>query len=223
MISIAIDGPSGAGKSTLAKAAAKELGYLYVDTGALYRTVAYAMLSRGIAPKDEEKVAEELSRLNLQLKYNEQGEQQIYLNGENVTEFIRSPQVSEGSSQVSVHPSVRRWLLHTQRDLARTHNVIMDGRDIGTVVLPQADVKIFLSADPEARARRRHLEYVAKGEEIGYNQVLEHLLERDHRDTTRKVSPLKQSEDGILLDSTNLTFEETLTALLRIIKENINE
>ena len=218
-ISIAIDGPSGAGKSTLARSIAAKLGYLYVDTGAIYRTIGYHAFSARIDPKDEAAVSEALPQLRVELAYGEDGLQHMFLNGQDVTKEIRLPEVSMYASAVSAHPAVRAYLLEMQRELARTNNVIMDGRDIGTVVLPDADVKIFLTASPEARAQRRMLELEQRGTPEPFEAVLKDIQERDWNDSHRAAAPLRQAEDAVLLDTTELTFAESEEALLNIMKE----
>ena len=216
-ISIAIDGPSGAGKSTLAKSVSKTLGYLYVDTGAIYRTIGYAAFSKGVDPKDGEAAAALLPELEIGLHYGEDGLQHMTLNGTDVTDQIRLPEISLYASAVSAHPAVRAHLLEMQRKLARENNVVMDGRDIGTVVLPDATVKIFLTASPEARARRRCLEQ--RGTPESYEKVLEEMRQRDFNDSHRAAAPLKQAEDAVLLDTTELDFQQSEEAILRIIRE----
>ncbi len=218
-ISIAIDGPSGAGKSTLARSIAAKLGYLYVDTGAIYRTIGYYALANGIDPKDEAAVSAALPALQVELAYGEDGLQHMRLNGQDVTREIRLPEVSMYASAVSAHPSVRSFLLEMQRELARTNNVIMDGRDIGTVVLPDAEVKVFLTASPEARARRRMLELEQRGTPQPFEKILKDIEERDWNDSHRAVAPLRQAEDAVLLDTTELDFQESEAALLAIIRE----
>ena len=219
MVSIAIDGPSGAGKSTLARSAAAELGYLYVDTGAIYRTIGYYAHANHIDPKDEQAVASALPQVRVELTYGDDGLQHMLLNGQDVTKEIRLPEISLCASAVSAHPGVRAFLLEMQRELARTHNVIMDGRDIGTVVLPDADVKIFLTASPEARARRRMLELEQRGTPQPFEQILNDIRERDWNDSHRATAPLRQAEDAVLLDTTELNFQESEAALLDIIRE----
>ena len=218
MVSIAIDGPSGAGKSTLARSAAAELGYLYVDTGAIYRTIGYYAHANHIDPKDEQAVASALPQVRVELTYGDDGLQHMLLNGQDVTKEIRLPEISLCASAVSAHPGVRAFLLEMQRELARTHNVIMDGRDIGTVVLPDADVKIFLTASPEARARRRMLELEQRGTPEPYEKILKEIEQRDWDDSHRATAPLRQ-EDAVLLDTTELNFEESREALLKLIRE----
>ena len=217
-ISIAIDGPSGAGKSTLARSAAAELGCLYVDTGAIYRTIAYSVMTAGIDPKDGAAVMAALPDLDIRLVHGEDGEQRMLLNGTDVSREIRLPEVSLYASAVSAHPGVRTYLLEMQRQLARENSVIMDGRDIGTVVLPDADVKIFLTASPEARAHRRCRELEQRGTPESYEKVLEEIQQRDYNDTHRAVAPLRQAEDDVLLDTTAMNFEESRQALLELIR-----
>ena len=222
-ISIAIDGPSGAGKSTLAKSVSKTLGYLYVDTGAIYRTIGYAAFSKGVDPKDGEAAAALLPELEIGLHYGEDGLQHMTLNGADVTDQIRLPEISLYASAVSAHPAVRAHLLEMQRKLARENNVVMDGRDIGTVVLPDATVKIFLTATPEARATRRWKEYQAKGIDTPYEEVLADVKQRDYQDTHRAAAPLKRADDAVLLDTSELDFEQSLAAMKKIIAEKVNQ
>ena len=218
MLRIAIDGPGGAGKSSLAKAVAKELGIIYVDTGALYRTIGLYMVNNGISPKDEESVVANLDRFTLELKF-EDGKQVILLDGKDVGDTIRAPEISMAASAVSAIPAVRTFLLNTQRDIAQKHSVIMDGRDIGTVILPNAEVKIFLTATPEARAKRRYDELIARGKDVKYEDVYNEMVERDTNDSTRAVAPCVPAEDSIFLDNSNLTAEGTVKAVLKIIKK----
>jgi len=218
---IAIDGPAGAGKSTIAKALAKELGYHYVDTGAIYRTVAYFLDLLGISPKDVDGVERYIDELTVEIEYDEEGKQHMLMNGMDVTGEIRTQDISQKASLVSAHAVVREVLLDMQRDVARKHNVIMDGRDIGTVVLPKADVKIFLTATPEERARRRCDELIAKGQKAEYNQVLKEIQQRDYQDTHRPIAPLKMARDSIKLDTTELDIEGVLAAMKKIIGEKI--
>ncbi|MCD8005017.1 MAG: (d)CMP kinase [Oscillospiraceae bacterium] len=212
--SIAIDGPSGAGKSTLARQLAQKLGFLYVDTGAIYRTVGLHAKRSGLALERAEQVVPLLGSLHLDIAHGEDGLQHMYLNGEDVSEAIRQHDVSAWASAVSAVPAVRAFLLELQRDFARTNSVIMDGRDIGTVVLPQADVKVFLTAEPEERARRRYLELLERGQQADYGTVLKDLLERDQRDSTRAAAPLRRAEDALLVDTTGLNLEQSLALLL---------
>ena len=218
-VSVAIDGPSGAGKSTLARGAAAELGYLYVDTGAIYRTIGYYAHTHNMDPKDGQAVVAALPQVHVELTYGDDGLQHMLLNGQDVTKEIRLPEISLCASAVSAHPGVRAFLLEMQRELARTHNVIMDGRDIGTVVLPDADVKIFLTASPEARARRRMLELEQRGTPEPYEKILKEIEQRDWDDSHRATAPLRQAEDAVLLDTTELNFEESREALLKLIRE----
>ena len=199
--SIAIDGPSGAGKSTMAKRLAAQLGYLYVDTGAIYRTVGLQAFRAGVRPDDPEQVLPLLEQISIEMKYGPDGLQRMSLNGEDVTDAIRMHEISHYASAVSALPGVRAFLLERQRELARHNNVIMDGRDIGTVVLPQADVKIFLTADPQARAQRRYRELQQRGQAADYEQVLRDIQQRDADDSNRAAAPLRQAEDAVLVDT----------------------
>lgn len=219
--SVAIDGPAGAGKSTLARKLAERLGYLYVDTGAIYRTVALAVLRAGVDPADEAGVGGLLEGLDVKMAYGEDGVQRMYLAGEDVSAAIREHRVSGAASKVSAIPAVRAFLLDFQRKQAREGSVVMDGRDIGTVVLPGADVKIFLTAAPEARARRRLLELEQRGQKADFETVLRDIKDRDYSDEHRPIAPLKQAEDAALLDTTRLNLEQSLEALLSLVKEKI--
>lgn len=219
-VAIAIDGPSAAGKSTIARHLAETLGFIYVDTGALYRTIGYYAYRRVSDTKDAAQVVPLLGQIEIRLKYVE-GIQRMLLNGEDVTDEIRLPEMSMAASNVSAIPAVRDFLLELQRALARENNVVMDGRDIGTVVLPDAQIKFFLTATPEARARRRYLEYQEKGQTISYQTVLSDIIQRDHNDTNRATAPLKQAGDAVLLDSTELTLEQTLESMSAIVKERL--
>ena len=223
MKSIAIDGPAGAGKSTLARQLAAERGFIYVDTGAIYRTVALAVLRAGVDPADGEGVAGLLGELEIRLDYGPDGEQRMFLNGEDVSWAIRENRISVTASQVSALPAVREFLLDFQRRQAREHSVVMDGRDIGTVVLPQADVKIFLTAAPEARARRRLLDLEQRGQQADFQAVLQEIVQRDYQDEHRPIAPLRRAEDAQLLDTTRLNLEQSLEALLRMVKEKIEQ
>lgn len=218
MIRIAIDGPGGAGKSSLARTVAARLGILYLDTGALYRTIGLSMLRRGIAPQDSDAVTAALEDISLELRY-EDGEQRLLLNGEAVGDAIRTPEVSMAASAVSAIPAVRAFLLDTQRGIAAQESVIMDGRDIGTVIMPDAEVKIFLTATPEARARRRYLELTAAGKTVTYDDVLADMQQRDANDTHREISPCVPAPDAILLDNSELTAQQTVDAVLKIVKK----
>ena len=219
--SVAVDGPSGAGKSTLARMLAEALGYLYVDTGAIYRTVGLAARNREISPKDQAAVSGMLPQLRIEMRHGEDGLQHMLLDGEDVTEAIRQHEISAYASGVSAIPAVRAFLLERQREMARTHNVIMDGRDIGTVVLPGADVKIFLTASPEDRARRRYEELVARGQQADYDTVYQDLLERDKNDSSRAAAPLRQAEDAILVDTTGNSLQQSFDVLLAKIREKL--
>ena len=220
-IRVAIDGPSGAGKSTLARSVAARLNFLYVDTGAIYRTIGYAVWRKGIDPRDRSAVVAVLPDLEICLTYGTDGLQHMELNGMDVTAEIRLPEVSRYASLVSAYPEVRAYLLEMQRQLARENSVVMDGRDIGTVVLPDATVKIFLTASPEARATRRWKEYQAKGIDTPYEEVLADVKQRDYQDTHRAAAPLKQAEDAVLLDTSELDFEQSLDAMKQIIAQKI--
>lgn len=219
--SIAVDGPSGAGKSTMAKRLAAKLGYLYVDTGAIYRTLGLFALKRGVDPADAGGVEGLLPQVSIRMDYGADGLQHMYLGQEDVTEAIRTPAVSRAASQVSAHPAVRAYLLEMQRGMARNHNVIMDGRDIGTVVLPDADVKIFLTATAEDRARRRFEELQERGTDTDYDTVLREVIERDERDSGRAAAPLRRAEDALLVDTTGNSLEESFEALLQTIREKL--
>lgn len=218
MINVAIDGPAGAGKSTIAKAAAKALGYIYVDTGALYRTVALGAVRAGVLESDDG-IAALLPNLQVELKLVD-GSQHVYLNGEDVSDLIRTPEISMGASKVSAVPAVRAFLLDLQRDLAKKNNVIMDGRDIATVVLPNAQVKIFLSATPECRARRRYKELVEKGQTVTYEDVLADVNRRDYQDSHREIAPLKPSADSIMADTSELDLQQSTDLIINIIREH---
>ena len=219
MKSIAIDGPAGAGKSTLARQLARRLGFLYVDTGAIYRTVALKVLRAGADPADPDQVVPLLEGLEVRMAYGETGEQRMYLSGEDVSEAIREHRVSGAASKVSAIPAVRDFLLEFQRRQAREHDVVMDGRDIGTVVLPGADVKIFLSAAPETRARRRLLELEQRGQTADFDTVLRDIRQRDRQDESRPIAPLKRAEDAVLLDTSDLNLEQSLEKMLALVKE----
>ena len=218
---IAIDGPAGAGKSTIAKRLAKELGFYYVDTGAIYRTVAYFLDLLGVSPKDTDGVERYIDELTVEIEYDENGEQHMIMNGMDVTNDIRTPDISIKSSLVSAHAVVREMLLEMQREVARQHNVIMDGRDIGSVVLPKADVKIFLTAAPEVRAKRRCEELQEKGQKSNYDVVLKDIVQRDYQDTHRAIAPLKMCRDSIKLDTSELDIDGVVQAMKSIIREKI--
>ena len=220
MESVAIDGPAGAGKSTLARRLAAELGYIYVDTGAMFRTIGLYALRAGKDPKDNEAVNALLPEISLKFAFIE-GEQHIYLNGEDVSTAIRTEEVGMAASAVGANPEVRAFLLGMQRDMAKTQDVLMDGRDIGTVVLPDATVKIFLTASPEARATRRWKEYQQKGVEVSYEEVLADVRQRDYQDTHRAAAPLRQADDAQLLDTSEMNFEQSLEAMKKMIVEKV--
>lgn len=219
MIAVAIDGPAGAGKSTIARQAAKKVGFIYVDTGALYRTVGLFMLRNGITPSDGEAVSKEVDsgRVKIDLAFQD-GEQKVLLNGEDVTGLIRTPEVSLASSQVSAVPKVREFLFSPQKNLAKEHPVIMDGRDIGTVVLPEAQVKIFLTASPEERAKRRCKELQEKGMEADFDDVLREIKERDYNDSHRVIAPLVPAKDAVFVDTSSMTLEQAVHAVLDLVK-----
>lgn len=218
---IAIDGPAGAGKSTLARALARDLGFLYVDTGAIYRTVGLYVAEHGGDCAVPEQVIARLPEISIELRYGEDGVQRMLCNGEDVTQAIRRNEVSRYASQVSAVPEVRAFLLEMQRSLARVNNVLMDGRDIGTVVLPDADVKIFLTAAPECRAERRWKELKEKGQDVPFDTVLAEIRARDHADETRPVAPLKKADDAVLADTSVLDPEQSLQLLRDIVKERL--
>ena len=222
MLKIAIDGPGGAGKSTVAKAVAAKMGIVYVDTGALYRTVGYYVRQKDIDPKDRQGVSAILGEITIEIKYVD-GKQHVYLNGEDLGDRIRTPEMSMYASAVSAIPEVRAFLLDTQRDIAKKNSVIMDGRDIGTVILPDAEVKIFLTASEECRARRRYDELVARGQSVTYEDVLREMNERDTQDSTRDVAPTAAAEDAVLLDNTNMTFEQTVDAVIALAEKAKNK
>lgn len=222
MISVAIDGPAGAGKSSISKAVSKQMGYIYVDTGALYRTLAVKFISCGCTPDNIVNVEETLASTDVKIAFQD-GEQRMMLDGADVTDKIRTPEVSMMASAVSAVPAVRAFLLETQRKLARENDVLMDGRDIGTVVLPDATVKIFLTASPEARADRRYKELIEKGMEVNYDEVLADIIKRDHNDSTRAIAPLKPAEDSVYLDTSNIDFEGSIAAVKDIIENKLKE
>lgn len=218
---IAIDGPSGAGKSSLARAAAARFGFIYVDTGAIYRTVGLAAYRRGVDRRDESAVTAILPELDISMRYSAAGEQRMFLNGEDVSTEIRSPEISICASDVAALPDVRAFLMELQRRMARENSVIMDGRDIGTVVLPDAELKVFLTASAEARAQRRLLELEHKGVAVGFAEVLRDIEYRDEQDTSRAAAPLKRAEDAVLLDTSSIDFDESLSALSDIITRRL--
>lgn len=220
MVSVAIDGPAGAGKSTLARRLAAEMGYIYVDTGAMFRTIGLYALRKGVDPKDNAAVNTLLPQIGLRVDCID-GEQHIYLNGEDVSTAIRTEEAGMAASAVGANPEVRAFLLELQRGMTKTQNVLMDGRDIGTVVLPGADVKVYLTASPEVRARRRLGDLEAQGLTVSYEQVLEEIRQRDHQDMTRSIAPLKQAKDAVVLDTSSLNQEESLAALKAIVEERI--
>ena len=217
--SIAIDGPAGAGKSTIAKQLAKELGFYYVDTGAIYRTLGYFMDLIGIGPKDIDGITRMIDEVVIEIEYDEDGSQHMFMNEVDVTEDIRTPEMSKIASAISAHKIVRERLLDMQRDVAKKHNVIMDGRDIGTVVLPRADVKFFLTASPEVRAKRRFEENQAKGIKESYEKVLADINQRDYNDSHRAVAPLKQTKNHILVDTSDMSVEQVLETMKAIVRE----
>ena len=220
-INIAIDGPAGAGKSTIAKALAKELNFCYVDTGAIYRTVAYFLDLLGISPKDADGVERYIDELTIKIEYDEEGKQHMLMNGMDVSGEIRTQDISQKASLVSAHKVVRDVLLDMQREVAKQNNCIMDGRDIGTVVLPKAQVKIFLTATPEVRAKRRYDELIAKGQKAELPVILKEIIQRDHQDTTRPIAPLKQAKDAVLVDTSELDIEGVIAAIKAIVAKKI--
>ena len=222
-VTIAIDGPAGAGKSTIARRLAAELGYCYVDTGAIYRTVAYFLDLLGISPKDIDGVSRYIDELTIEMEYDEAGKQHMIMNGMDVTDDIRTQDIGQKASAVSAHAIVRDMLLDMQRDVAKKHNVIMDGRDIGTVVLPRATVKIFLTASPEVRAQRRVDELIAKGQKADFKTVLAEIEKRDYQDSHREVAPLKQAKDAVLLDTSCLDIDGVLAEMKRIIASKVSK
>lgn len=220
-IAIAIDGPAGAGKSTIAKLAAKELSFIYIDTGALYRAIGLYVYRNGVDSKDVEKILPMLEEINVSLDFNDKGEQIVLLNSEDVSSLIRTPEISMYASDVSAIPQVRAFLLDLQRNMAKTNNVIMDGRDIGTVVLPDAKIKIFLTASAEIRAKRRYDELIEKGMDVKYDDVLQDVITRDYNDSHREVAPLKPAQDSIYVDTSDLDLEQSVQKLISIMKENM--
>ena len=222
MIAIAIDGPAGAGKSTIAKKISAELGYVYVDTGALYRAIGLYAIRSGVPEQTEQYVVPLLPEIRVELKFIDHM-QRVFLNAEDVSEAIRQNEVSMAASNVSAIPAVREFLFALQQQIARENNVIMDGRDIGTVVLPHADIKIFLTASPEDRAKRRHLELLQKGQEVDFDTLLQEIIERDHNDTTRAIAPLKKAEDAIAVDTSGNSLEESIALLTDLIKSQLQK
>lgn len=220
-IAIAIDGPAGAGKSSLSKEVAKELSFIYVDTGALYRTIGLAASRKGLKKEDKAEIISMLNNIDVKLSFNDEGTQIVLLNGEDVSSFIRTPEASMFASAVSAIPEVRAFLLDLQRNMAKSDNVIMDGRDIGTVVLPDAKIKIFLTASPEKRAMRRHKENIEKGIDSTYEEVLKDVNQRDYQDSHREIAPLKPAEDSVLVDTSDYDFEGSKELLLKVIKERM--
>ena len=220
-ISIAIDGPAGAGKSTIARELASQLGYHYVDTGAIYRTAAYFFDLWGISPKDTDGIAKYIDELNVEISYDAQGVQHMLMNGIDVTDDIRTPDISQKASLVSAQPLVRELLLDMQRDMARKHDVVMDGRDIGTVVLPKATVKIFLTASPEVRAKRRAAEYNAKGKSVDYGKILTEIQQRDYQDTHREIAPLRMARDAVNIDSSDMDVDEVVSAIRKVLEQKV--
>lgn len=220
-IAIALDGPAGAGKSTIARRAAEALDFIYVDTGALYRAIGLAVSRAGVTPEDQAAVEALLGEISVDLAFNESGAQIVLLNGEDVSSLIRTPEASMTASAVSAIPCVRAFLLDLQRGMAKKHNVIMDGRDIGTVVLPDAQVKIFLTASPEARAGRRYKELIEKGMDVRFEDILDDVNKRDYNDTHRETAPLKPAEDSVTVDTTELDFEQSVDKIISVIKERL--
>lgn len=219
-VAIALDGPAGAGKSSIAKSAAKALDFIYVDTGALYRTIGLAATRKGVEPKPSDEVEKLLHEITVDLTFNDKGEQIVLLDGEDVSGLIRTPEASMMASRISAVPSVRTYLLDLQRNMAKSHNVIMDGRDIGTVVLPDANVKIFLTASPEARAERRYKELCEKGMDVKYEDILNDVITRDYNDSHRETAPLKPAEGCVMVDTTELDFEQSVEKIISVIKEH---
>ena len=221
-ISVAIDGPAGAGKSTIARRLAGELGFRYVDTGAIYRTVAYFMDLWGVSPKDVDGVNRYIDELTVGIEYDDEGVQHMIMNGMDVTGDIRTPEISQKASLISAHAVVRDMLLDMQRNMAEEYNVVMDGRDIGSVVLPKATVKIFLTASPEVRARRRYQELLEKGQKASYEQVLKDVQQRDYQDTHRDIAPLKMCRDSVKVDTSEMDLEQSVAAIRKIVEEKIS-
>ncbi len=222
-VSVAIDGPAGAGKSTIARRLAAELGYRYVDTGAIYRTVAYFMDLWGVSPKDVDGVSRYIDELNVAIEYDGEGLQHMLMNGMDVTADIRTQEISQKASLISAHPCVREMLLDMQREIAAQHNVIMDGRDIGTVVLPKATVKIFLTASAEVRAKRRYDELLEKGQKASYDTVLKEVQQRDFQDTHREIAPLKMARDSVKVDTSDMNIDEVVEAIKNIVVQKVSQ
>ncbi len=221
-ISVAIDGPAGAGKSTIARRIAADMGYRYVDTGAIYRTVAYFMDLWGVSPKDVDGVNRYIDELTVGIEYDEDGLQHMIMNGMDVTGEIRTQDISQKASLISAHACVREMLLDMQRDVAKEFDVVMDGRDIGTVVLPKATVKIFLTASPEVRAQRRCAELTAKGQKAKYDTILKEIVQRDYQDTHREIAPLKMCRDSVKVDTSDMSIDEVVAHIESIISEKVN-
>ena len=221
-INVALDGPSGAGKSTIAKAVAKKLEYVYVDTGAMYRSIAYYVISKGADLSDPEQIKPLLGEISIKLCYTEAG-QRVMLNDKDVSDKIRTPEISMGASKVSAIPEVREFLLELQKNIAKENNIIMDGRDIGTTILPNAEVKIYLTASVDTRAKRRALEYEQKGESFDLDQIRKDIIERDERDMNREISPLKQADDAVLVDSSEMGIDDVVNAILNVYKEKVQK
>lgn len=220
-ISIAIDGPAGAGKSTIARRLAQEMGYRYVDTGAIYRTVAYFMDLWGVSPKDTDGVNRYIDELTVNIEYDDEGIQHMIMNGMDVTADIRTPEISQKASLIAAQPVVREALLDMQREAARQYDVVMDGRDIGSVVLPKATVKIFLTASAEVRANRRCKELQERGQKVDYDQILKDIRQRDYQDTHRDIAPLKMTRDSVKLDTSDMTIDQVIAAMKKIIGEKV--
>lgn len=221
MFSVAIDGPAGAGKSSISRQAAKNVGFIYVDTGALYRAVGLSAMERQVNLEDSVKIGEFLSGTKIELEFKN-GEQRVLVNGKDVSDFIRTPEVSMMASKVSAIPAVRDFLFDLQQSLAKLHNVVMDGRDIGTVVLPNAQLKIFLTASPEERAKRRYRELIEKDPQTDYEQVLAEIKQRDYQDSHREIAPLKPAQDSVLVDTSNLNLEQSIDRITELIKERLS-
>ena len=222
MISVAIDGPAGAGKSTIAKTASKKLGYIYIDTGALYRSIGYFVVSNGGDIDNAESVVSFLPNISAEIKFIDEA-QHVFINGEDVSDKIRTEEISRAASKVSAIPKVREFLLELQRGFAKKYNVVMDDRDIGTVVLPNAQVKIFLTASAEERAKRRYKEQIERGLDVSFDEILADIKERDYRDENREIAPLKPAEDSILVDTSNLNIEQSVQAVIDTVKSKIGE